>query len=188
MGSSTNEAVRENLALSLGEFFAQVDTFSQEAESKTKEQLALAEELALVKEQLANQAQGFFNRETALNQKLSALRQAELEANKKLHDKGQSTPPCWEKLCPYAPRWWNSKKKLRPTRLRWPILKSDLPPERCNWAKWRLSSQKRLNPLIRPRHNSPYKLKSLRKPRWSSLTMLPMLMQQDLNKGKRVSP
>jgi len=58
--------VQENLAFSLGEFFAQANTFSHEAESKAKEQLALAEELALVKEQLANQLQGFFIRETAL--------------------------------------------------------------------------------------------------------------------------
>jgi len=54
------------LALNLSEFFAQAHTSSHEAELKTKEQLALAEELALVKEQLANQAQGFFIRETAL--------------------------------------------------------------------------------------------------------------------------
>jgi len=50
MGSSNNKAVRENLALSVGEFLAQADAFSHEAESKAKEQLALAKELALVKE------------------------------------------------------------------------------------------------------------------------------------------
>jgi len=66
MGSSTNEAVQENLALSLGEFFAQAHASSHEIELKAKEQLTLVEELALVKEQLANQAQGFFIRETAL--------------------------------------------------------------------------------------------------------------------------
>ena len=53
MGSSNDEAVRENLTLSLGEFLAQADAFSHEAELKAKEQLALAKELALVKEQLA---------------------------------------------------------------------------------------------------------------------------------------
>jgi len=74
MVSSTSEVVRENLALSFGEFFAQADTFSHEAESKTKEQLALAEELALVKEQLAKQAHVSFNRETTLNQELMAIR------------------------------------------------------------------------------------------------------------------
>jgi len=67
MGSSNEKAVRESLALNFGEFFAQANAFSHEVESKAKEQLALAEELALVKEQLAQQAQVFFNRETALN-------------------------------------------------------------------------------------------------------------------------
>jgi len=88
------------LALNLVEFFAQANAFSHEAESKAKEKLALAEELALVKEPLANQAQGFFIRETALNQELSALRHAELEANKKLHDKGQKYTTLLGKVVP----------------------------------------------------------------------------------------
>ena len=67
---------------------------------KTKEQLALAEELALVKEQLANQAQSFFIRETALTQELGVLRQAELEANKKLYDKGQEYTTLLGKVVP----------------------------------------------------------------------------------------
>ena len=46
MGSSTNTAVQESLALSLGEFFAQVNASSHEVELKTKEQLAFVEELA----------------------------------------------------------------------------------------------------------------------------------------------
>ena len=75
--------MRESLTLSLGEFFAQSDAFSHEAESKAKEQLALA------KKQLAQQAQVFSNRETPLHQEVSTLRQAELEANKKLFDKSQ---------------------------------------------------------------------------------------------------
>ena len=66
--------VRENLAFGLGEFLSLVDAFSHKAESKAKGQLALAEELALVREQLAQQTQVFTNRETALNQELSALR------------------------------------------------------------------------------------------------------------------
>ena len=74
MGSSNEKVVRESLALNLGEFFAQVDAFSHEAESKAKEKLALAEELALVKEQLAQQAQVFSNCETVLNRELNALR------------------------------------------------------------------------------------------------------------------
>jgi len=74
MGSSSEKVVRESLAVSLGEFFAQSDAFSHEAESKAKEQLALAEELDLAKEQLAQQAQVFSNRETSLQQKVGALR------------------------------------------------------------------------------------------------------------------
>jgi len=56
MGSSSGKAVWEILALSLGEFLSQLDAFSHEVESKAKEQMALAEELALAKEQLAQQA------------------------------------------------------------------------------------------------------------------------------------
>jgi len=53
MGSSTDEAMQEILALSLREFFARANSSSHEAELKTKEQQVLAEELALVKEQMA---------------------------------------------------------------------------------------------------------------------------------------
>jgi len=73
MGGSNEKVARESLAFNLSEFFAQVDAFSREAESKTKKQLALTGKLDLVKEQLAQQAQVFFNHETALNQELSAL-------------------------------------------------------------------------------------------------------------------
>jgi len=76
----------------------------------------LEKELALVKEQLANQAESFFIRETALTQELGVLRKAKLEANKKLTTKVKSTPPCWEKLCHCVPRWWDFKKRLWPTR------------------------------------------------------------------------
>jgi len=94
MGSSNEKDARGSLALNLGEFFAQVDAFSHEAESKAKEQLAL------VKEQLAQQAQVFFHRETVLNQELSALRQAELETNKKLFDKSQEYTTLLAKVVP----------------------------------------------------------------------------------------
>ena len=100
MGSSTDEAVQESLALSLGEFFAHANSSSHKAELKTKEQQALAEDLARVKEQLANQAQSFFIRETALTQELGVLRKVELEANKKLHDKGQKYTTLLGKVVP----------------------------------------------------------------------------------------
>jgi len=134
MGSSTNEAVQENLALSLGEFFAQANASSREAELKAKEQMALAEELALVKMQLANQAQTFFIRKTALTQELSALQQAELEANKKLHDKGQEYTTLLVKLCHYVLRWWKTPTpqglKILSLRLSLSILRWTFPPSR----------------------------------------------------------
>jgi len=61
------------MALSLGEFFARANSSSHKVELKTKEQQALADELARVKEQLANQAQSFFIRETALTHELGVL-------------------------------------------------------------------------------------------------------------------
>jgi len=51
MGSSTDEALQESMTLSLGDFFARSNSSSHEAEMKTKEQQALADELARVKEQ-----------------------------------------------------------------------------------------------------------------------------------------
>jgi len=61
MEGLSETVVRDSLALSLSEFFAQSDALSHEAESRVKEQLALVEakakeELALAKEQLAQQA------------------------------------------------------------------------------------------------------------------------------------
>jgi len=53
VGNSVDEAMRKNLALGVGEFLALANAFSHEAQSNVKEQRALAEELALVKEQLA---------------------------------------------------------------------------------------------------------------------------------------
>ena len=53
-----------------------------------------------MKEQLANQAQSFFLRETTLTQELGALRKAELEAKRKLHDKGQEYTTLLGKVVP----------------------------------------------------------------------------------------
>jgi len=100
MGSSTEEALQESMALNLGEFFARANSSSHEAELKTREQQALADELARVKEQLANQAQSFFIRETALTQELGILRKAELKANKRLHDEGQKCTTLLNKVVP----------------------------------------------------------------------------------------
>jgi len=80
--------------------FAPANSSSHEAELKTKKQQALADELARVKEQLANQAQSFFIRETALTQELGVLRKAELEANKRLHEEGQKYTILLNKVVP----------------------------------------------------------------------------------------
>ena len=98
-------AVRESLAVSLGEFFARLDALSQEVEARAKEELALAEakakeELALAKEQLALQTRASSNRETALQLEMNALCQAELDANKKLFDKGQEYATLLAKVVP----------------------------------------------------------------------------------------
>jgi len=65
---------------------------------KAKEQQALADELALVKEQMAKQAQRFFIQEAALTKEMGVLRKAELEANKRLHDEGQKYTTLLAKL------------------------------------------------------------------------------------------
>ena len=83
MGNSADEALQESIALSLGGFFARVNSSFHQVEAKTKEQQALIDELAQVKEQMAKQAQHFFIQETALTQELGVLRKVELEAKKK---------------------------------------------------------------------------------------------------------
>ncbi|XP_068466442.1 uncharacterized protein [Phaseolus vulgaris] len=67
---------------------------------KTKEQQALTDELTRVKEQLANQAQRFLIRETALTEELGVLQKAELEANKRFHDEGQKYTTLLNKVVP----------------------------------------------------------------------------------------
>jgi len=99
-GSLSDEAVQEKWALYLGEFLARANSSSREAEKKSQEHQALAEELALVKEQMAKQAKSFFIRETALNQELDVLREAELTTNKRLHDEGQKYTTLLSKVVP----------------------------------------------------------------------------------------
>jgi len=54
MGNFSDEVLPENMALSLGGFFAHAKSSFHQAEVKAKEQQALTDELALVKEQMAN--------------------------------------------------------------------------------------------------------------------------------------
>jgi len=90
MGNFTDEALPESMALSLGGFLARTNSSSHQAEVKAKEQQALTEELVLVKEQMAKQAQRFFIQEAALTEGMGILRKAELDANKRLHGEGQN--------------------------------------------------------------------------------------------------
>jgi len=65
-----DEALLEGIALSLGGFFARANSFLHHFEAKAKEYQALADELALVKGQLANQAHRFFIQVAALKEAL----------------------------------------------------------------------------------------------------------------------
>jgi len=87
--------VQEHWALYLEEFLACANL-----SSRSQEHQALAEELALLKEQMAKQAKSFSIRETALNQELGVLREAELTANKRLHDEGQKYTTLLSKVVP----------------------------------------------------------------------------------------
>jgi len=58
-------ALPENMALSLGGLLARASFSSYQAEVRAKEQHALTNELAQVKEQTAAQAQRFFIQEVA---------------------------------------------------------------------------------------------------------------------------
>jgi len=142
--------VRESLTLSLGEFFAQSDALSQEAEALVKEQLALAEgkaneELALAKEQIAQQARASSNRETALQQEITALRQAELDANNKLFDKGLEYTILVTKVVPL---------RTQLVELQEEAVANKVKIGRCSWARRRLSLPHKLRPSRGPRQNS----------------------------------
>jgi len=52
--------IQQGIALSLGGFFARANSLLHQSEVKAKEHQALADELALVKGQMANQAHCFF--------------------------------------------------------------------------------------------------------------------------------
>jgi len=60
LGNFADEALPESKALSLGGFLARTSSSFHQAEVKAKEHQALADELALVKEQMAKEAQHFF--------------------------------------------------------------------------------------------------------------------------------
>jgi len=99
-GNFTDEALPESIALSLGGFLTRANSSFHQAEVKAKEKQALADELVLVKEQMAKQAQRFFIQEAALTEEMGVLRKAELEANKRLHDEGQKYTTLLAKVVP----------------------------------------------------------------------------------------
>jgi len=95
-----DEALLEGITLNLGGFFARANSLLHQSEAKAKEHQALADELAVVKEQMANQAYRFFIQEAALKDALGVVRKAEEAANKRLHDEGQRYTTLLNKVVP----------------------------------------------------------------------------------------
>ena len=119
------EAIRERLGLSLGEFLVQSNTLASKAEARMKEQLAMAkaktkEDLAMAeerkKDELAQQAQAFATRETTLMQKLSNLRQSEKDVAKRLYDKGQEAVQLEAKIPPLCTRVVELEEEVEQTK------------------------------------------------------------------------
>ena len=100
LGNLDDGTLPENMALSLGGVLARAIFSSHQAEVRAKEQQALANELAQVKEQMAAQAQRFFIQEATLTEALGMVRKAEVEANKRLHDEGQKYTTLLAKVVP----------------------------------------------------------------------------------------
>ena len=146
--------MQESLALSLGEFFARAKSSSHEAELKTKEQQALSEELALVKEQMAKQAQSFFIRETALTQELGVLRKVELEANKRLHDEGQKYTTLLSKGVPLRVEVVELKEEAASNKDKMTNLEERSVEREVHLGKVEAELTRKLKTLKRPRQNS----------------------------------
>jgi len=102
------EGLGENLleecnGRSFGDFLANSFAFASQTRLRAQEKLeaTLREELeAKLREELARQAQVFANRETALTQELSCLRQSEKETKKQFFDKGQEYTELESKVLP----------------------------------------------------------------------------------------
>ena len=95
----TDEAVEESVAYSLREHFSRASSWRHQTEARAREYQALADELALVKEQMNDQARRWFNQEAALKEALKVVRKAKEAANKRLHEAARHTLSFW-------PRWW----------------------------------------------------------------------------------
>jgi len=116
------EAVaRERLGLGFGGLLSQANAYIDKAEAlreqlalveaKAKKDLVLAEEKK--KEELAQLVLIFTNRETALDQEISNLRQTEKEIKKWLFDKGQEYTDLESKVWPLRIRGWSWRKRSR---------------------------------------------------------------------------
>ena len=86
------------MGLGFGELLAQATAYIDQAEAKAKEDLAMAKERK--KEELTQLVQIFTNRETALDQEISSLRQTEKEVKKRLYDKVQEYTDLESKVLP----------------------------------------------------------------------------------------
>ena len=71
--------------------------------AKLKEELdqrqAVVSEVVKLKEEMARLGQHFLKKENTLNEELRVVRDAEREANRKLHERDRSTPLSWARWC-----------------------------------------------------------------------------------------
>jgi len=98
--SPADEAVVESAAYCLGEFFSRASSWRHQTETRAREYQALADELALVKEQMTDQGRRWFNKEAALQEVVKVVRKVEEATNKRLHEAGQTYAELLAKVVP----------------------------------------------------------------------------------------
>ena len=84
----TDEAMEESIIRSLGGYLSHASSWRQQTETMAREYQALADELALLKEQTTDQARRWFNQEAAIKEALKVAQKAEEAANKRIHAAG----------------------------------------------------------------------------------------------------
>ena len=99
-GGPTDEAMEESAARSLGEYFSCASFWRQQTEARAREYQALADELALSKEQTNDQARRWFNQEAAIKETLRVAQKDEEAANKRLHEADQTYTELLAKVVP----------------------------------------------------------------------------------------
>jgi len=117
----TEDVARERLGLGFDGLLSQANAYIDKAEAlreqlalvevKAKEDLVMAEEKK--KEEINQLVLIFTNRETALDQETSSLRQTENGIKKRLFDKGQEYTDLESKVLPLRTRGWSWKKRWR---------------------------------------------------------------------------